>query len=160
MSKIRRAQPEDIFDITNILIDEMHSEIGVGEVNKAKVLEYVKYLIEDGVMFIAESNQVRQDGSGLEISGLVAGHRSEWWWSDQPFLSEDFTFVRKEFRKGSTAIKLMKRLNKYAKQKQLPLVTGVFNDVDLERKNKLFAKVYKPFGFFYLGGELNSIGRS
>jgi hypothetical protein len=75
MSKIRRAQPEDIFDIANILIDEMHSEIGVGEVNKSKVLEYV-------------------------------------------------------------------------------------NDVDLERKNKLFTKVYKPFGFIYLGGELNSIGRS
>jgi len=120
----------------------------------------VTYRYSIDIISVRDGALKLQTSSGLEISGLVAGHRSEWWWSDQPFLSEDFTFVRKEFRKGSTAIKLMKRLNKYAKHKHLPLVTGVFNDVDLERKNKLFAKVYKPFGFIYLGGELNSIGRS
>tara|TARA_R100001086_G_C11728483_1_gene228992 strand:+ start:161 stop:643 length:483 start_codon:yes stop_codon:yes gene_type:complete len=159
MAKIRRALLDDLFEVSNILIEEMHTEVGIGKINKIKVIEYIKYLIEEGIVFILQTSQVKRKGGGLEIAGMTGGHITKWWWSDQEFLSEDFTFVRKKFRRGSTAVRLMKRMNAYAKKNKLLLVTGIFNDVEYERKNKLFSKIYKPFGFIYLGGDLNKIGR-
>ena len=53
----------------------------------------------------------------------------------------------------------MKKLDDYAKKLNIPLVTGVFNDVEHERKNKLFSKIYQHFGYIYLGGDLKVIGR-
>ena len=54
---------------------------------------------------------------------------------------------------------LMKKLDDYAKKLNIPLVTGVFNDIEHERKNKLFSKIYQHFGYIYLGGDLKVIGR-
>ena len=38
---IRKAELIDIFEITNILIDEMYSEVGIGEPVRSKNLEKV-----------------------------------------------------------------------------------------------------------------------
>jgi len=158
--EIRKAQLADIFEITNILIEEMYEEVGVGKPLRAKVLDYITYLHEDGIMYVAETNVVKKDGTGKELAGMTGAHISQWWWSDQDFLSEDFTFVRKKFRKGRLALNLMKKLDTYAKKLKMPLVTGIFNDVEHERKNKLFSKLYQHFGYIYLGGDLKVIGRS
>jgi len=157
--KIREAQLADIFEITNILIEEMYTEVGIGEPSRSKVLDYITFLFNDGALYVAQSNIVKKDGSGTELAGMTGGHISEWWWSDQQFLSEDFTFVRKQFRKGRLALNLMKKLDAHAKKLNIPLVTGVFNDIEHERKNKLFSKLYQHFGYIYLGGDLKVIGR-
>ena len=156
--KIREAELADIFEITNILIEEMYTEVGVGEPSRSKVLDYITFLFNEGALYVAQTNIVKKSG-GLELAGMTGGHISEWWWSDQQFLSEDFTFVRKKFRKGRLALNLMKKLDTYAKKLNIPLVTGVFNDVEHERKNKLFSKIYQHFGYIYLGGDLKVIGR-
>ena len=156
---IREAQLADIFEITNILIDEMYKEVGIGEPVRAKILDYVTFLFENGALYVAQTNIVKKDGGGTELAGMVGAHITQWWWSDQDFLSEDFTFVRKKFRKGRLALNLMKKLDSYAKKLNIPLVTGVFNDVQHERKNKLFSKVFQHYGYIYLGGELKVIGR-
>ena len=155
---IRKAELVDIFEITNILIDEMYSEVGIGEPVRSKVLDYITFLQKDGIIYLLESKIVKKNG-GLEIAGMIGAHITQWWWSNQDFLSEDFTFVRKKFRKGRLALKLMGKLDAYAKKLNMPLVTGVFNDVQHERKNKLFSKIYKHFGYIYLGGDLKVIGR-
>ena len=38
---IREAQLADIFEITNILIEEMYTEVGIGEPSRSKVLDYI-----------------------------------------------------------------------------------------------------------------------
>ena len=50
---IREAQLADIFEITNILIDEMYTEVGIGTPIRAKVLDYITYLHEEGAMYVA-----------------------------------------------------------------------------------------------------------
>ncbi len=157
--KIRKAELTDIFEITNILMDEMYNEVGIGEPSRSKVLDYITTIQKDGIIYVAESSEIRQDGRGLELAGMIGAHITNWWWSDQDFLSEDFTFVRKRFRKGRLALKLMNKLDTHAKKLKMPLVTGVFNDVQHDRKNKLFSKIYKHFGYIYLGGDLKVIGR-
>ena len=155
--KIRKAELSDIFEITNILIDEMHAEVGIGEPVRSKILDYVTFLQKDGIIYLLESSVIKK--GGVELAGIVGAHITQWWWSDQNFLSEDFTFVRKKFRKGRLALKLMNKLDAHAKKLKMPLVTGVFNDVQHDRKNKLFSKIYKHFGYIYLGGDLKVIGR-
>ena len=156
--KIREAELADIFEITNILIDEMYTEVGIGKPSRSKVLDYITFLFNEGALYVAQTNIVKK-GGGTELAGMVGAHVTQWWWSDQDFLSEDFTFVRKKFRKGRLALNLMKKLDTYAKKLNIPLVTGVFNDVEHERKNKLFSKLYQHFGYIYLGGDLTVIGR-
>ena len=156
---IREAELADIFEITNILIDEMYTEVGIGEPSRSKVLDYITFLFNEGALYVAQTNIVKKGGGGLELAGMTGGHIREWWWPAQQFLSEDFTFVRKKFRKGRLALNLMKKLDDYAKKLNIPLVTGVFNDVEHERKNKLFSKIYQHFGYIYLGGDLKVIGR-
>ena len=156
---IRQAQLADIFEITNILIEEMYTEVGIGQPIRAKVLDHITFLHNDGIIYVVETNIIKKDGMGKELAGMTGAHVTQWWWSDQDFLSEDFTFVRKKFRKGTLALKLMKKLDAHAKKLKMPLVTVVFNDVEHERKNKLFSKIYKHFGYIYLGGDLKVIGR-
>ena len=44
---IREAQLADIFEITNILIEEMYTEVGIGEPSRSKVLYYITFLFND-----------------------------------------------------------------------------------------------------------------
>ena len=85
--KIREAELADIFEITNILIEEMYTEVGIGEPSRSKVLDYITFLFNDGALYVAQSNIVKKDGGGTELAGMTGGHISEWWWSDQEFLS-------------------------------------------------------------------------
>jgi len=136
---IREAQLTDIFEITNILIEEMYTEVGIGTPIRAKVLDHITYLHEEGAMYVAETNIIKKDGMGKELAGMTGAHITQWWWSDQDFLSEDFTFVRKKFRKGRLALNLMKKLDTYAKKLKMPLVTGVFNIFEITRR-----MIYNP----------------
>ena len=45
---IREAQLADIYEITNILIEEMYTEVGIGEPSRSKVLDYITFLFNDG----------------------------------------------------------------------------------------------------------------
>jgi len=57
---IREAQLADIFEITNILIDEMYTEVGIGTPIRAKVLDYITYIHEEGAMYVAETNIIKK----------------------------------------------------------------------------------------------------
>lgn len=132
---IRRAAPLDISALVALLV-EMHegTEIPTSPIDSMKMISKINEVVHKGVVLMAvdENNQ---------LMGSVGGMVGKDWWSDQPFLADNWFYVRPEHRKGNVALKLIKNFIKMANDAKLPVRLGHVFSGDLDRKDKFFERL-------------------
>lgn len=134
MTAVRRAEPLDVSALSAMLL-EMHqqTELPTPPINSEKMIGKVNELIHKGVVFVATDEG--------RIVGSVGGSIAQDWWSDQPFLADNWFYVTPQNRQSTTALKLIKSFIEVANEAKLPLRLGHIFSGDIERKDKLFEKL-------------------
>jgi len=98
-----------------------------------KVLARIREAVENGVVFIAE-----RGGKAVGILGLMW---YEPWWSDKRALSDAFFYVQAGERQGGVAVKLLKKAQAFAVEKNSTLLVALYTGVDILRKELFLAKM-------------------
>ena len=84
-------------------------------------------------------------------SGLVPG---QWWYSDQTYLGDLWTYVHPDVRRGRVADELIELNKAVADRFRATLCLAVSTTRDTARKDALYRRHMTPFGqsFIYQGG--------
>ena len=131
------AVAEDIDGICELL-HVMHAENGIGGLNPVKTLQAVADVIDAGVVLIALD--------GERIVGSVGLQHGTWWYSDDLYVGDLWTFVHPEYRRSKIAPRLVKRAREYARGLGLPLLMAVLTPHQPERAEKLLLRQMQPIG--------------
>ncbi len=140
----RVARPQDAAAILDLLLEGHSSDWPFFSVNRDKALGEISRLIEEGIVLVAEQDSM--------VIGSISFDVHEWWFSDDVFLCEVWTFVRPESRQSKAAETLLRRARALAEEAETPLVVGIFSPHQAERKNKLFRRFFKPVGEIFAHG--------
>lgn len=133
----RLERNEQDLENTYWLLTKMHEQVGfdVGRLVPERVIAQIVFCIEHGAVFVEEL-----DGA---IVGAIGLRPDSPWWSDFEFLIDGFFYVVPEVRHTGVAKRLLKAAQAFAASKGLPLYVQITTGVDLDRKEKFFAR----FGF-------------
>lgn len=140
---IRRAGLQDSSAILDLLL-VFHEEHKLGPVTFGLDLDKVKRYILDhlvnGFVFVDD-----------KIRASLALRLDAPWWSSQRMLSDGWFYVHREYRNSTLAKDLMKTARKFGAGMNLPVVVGVFNSEDVDRKDVFFKRNgFSPLGGWYL----------
>lgn len=140
---IREARPEEAGIIATLLLTMAAENWPMVKVNYAKTQASIKGFIENGYVVVAEVDN--------KIVGGIGTIMQTWWFSDDEFISDTFTFVHPDYRDPSTIHNLLENIKGYAKETGNLLFMGIRTLKDTERKNILFRRHLTPAGeiFFY-----------
>lgn len=141
MIRLRVATLSDFPGVLALLM-EMADETAMALANWDKVGAKLSKLL-------SESNVIVADKDG-RIVGSVGLEHTSWWYSDEGYLADRWTFVTKSERKGLTAARLIKFARNYANAQGLPLAMGVWTKDDTARKNSLFRRYLRPIGEMFM----------
>ena len=113
MIDITLAKHEDMYEVADLVIGAFGTETCVkipalGDPKTASKMMFIERYLD----FINKKNPymcyiARKDG---ELIGAVAGYTFVYQWAPQIWGSEDFWYVKKEYRGGSTGVKLFNKL--------------------------------------------------
>lgn len=140
---IRAAVSADIPGVFRLL-QEMHRELPMMSVDDPKALAFIEHLLETGFILVAEA-----DG---KIVGSIGIGPQQWWFSDDWFLADYWTFVSKDSRRSQIAPEMLTRIKEFADKAGMPLMMGIFSLEQVKRKNKLYRKHFKPMGEVFFHG--------
>lgn len=140
--KIRPAKPLDTSNLVRLLT-AAHDESGAyPPVDPAYGLNWITRTLTEGYVIVA-------DVSG-RLVGTLALTNFQFPWSPQYYLSLEWLFVQKKFRKGGSFEALIKACHAYADSKGAPLVAGVSAG---DAKTLLKDKLFQQYGYEYMGGD-------
>ena len=131
------AVAEDLYGICELL-HVMHAENGIGGLNPQKTEQAVANVIDAGVVLIALD--------GERIVASVGLEHQPWWYSDDLYIGDLWTFVHPEYRRSKIAPRLVRRAREYARELGLPLVMAVLTPNQPERAEKLLLRQMQPVG--------------
>ena len=151
--RIRRAKPEELMDIADIVLDSFVSEIhghikeleGTNITNKDKFYNfYVKRAMAKTpfVIFVAEVNDA--------IIGVAGGAISEHHWGNDVWGCEDFWFVDKKHRGSKAGIMLFEKLMEWFKDKKVERIQMTHYTWNPKIKDFYEKKGFKPFEVCYV----------
>ena len=149
-AKYRGARPADKAAVLGLL-KEMHDEVGMFNMSETKVANKIDTVIQNGVCFVATV--------GEEIVGTLGLEPGDMWYSDDGFLSERWTFVKKKFRRSTIGKDLLRLADEYGHWSNQPVVAGVFSPNQVARKNALFRRFFHPVGERFIGGDQDVLRR-
>lgn len=125
-----------IFDHTGILsciikwIDE--AAISYPKPNNG-IAEWVTNVLMGGYGVVAE-----KEG---KIVGTIGMTFTKFPWNNETWImNNEWIHVDKEHRKGGTASKLIEAVKSFANERKLPIVMGIVNGVDIDKKTR-FMKI-------------------
>lgn len=141
---VRRATKEDFAGLSDLLCGQFHQEHMLGPVgfalNAEKAWAHILRTLDKGVSFVA----VR----GGEIVGSIGLIEEEPWWSSEKMVGDAWFYVAPNARASRAARELLKAAMAAA---GAPLIIGVFNSTDLERKDFFFRRQgFIPLGCWYV----------
>lgn len=136
---IRIARPSDIEPILNLLAD-YHTDAHAGF--PAMKREIARKVV---TAHIGSTLVAALDG---RIVGVTALKRDGWWWTDEEFMADVYTYAQKEYRKYGVGMRLIRAAKAYASACGLPLIMAVISGTDVERKDKLYGRL----GLMRVGG--------
>lgn len=149
--KIRPAKPLDASNIARLLI-EAHSESGPGAyppVDHTVGIQWITRTLSEGYVIVA-------DVSG-RLVGTLALTNYQFPWSPKWYMSLEWLYVQKKFRKGGAFDALIKACHAHADEHDAPICAGISAaDVNVFLKDKAF----QQHGYQYLGGEFIRSERS
>ena len=121
----------------------MHAENGLGALNMEKALGVITDVFRNGIVLVAED-----DGKPI---GTVGAKINSWWYSDDEYVSDYWTFVVPVARKTTAAIRLISALRETAKAMKLPLVTGPVTPIEPEEKCRFYRRLgLRPIGGLFM----------
>ena len=123
--KVRRAGPADAEAVVGLL-RRMHDEAPAGALDIGRVRATVADCLANGWVFVSEQ-------SGM-LGGTMALRCSQWWWSSDWHLGDQWLFVHPEHRRAPHARLLLRRARALAQEHAVPLVVGLFSDRRLPGK--------------------------
>lgn len=141
------AMPEDEDQIYNMLTQGLHPENGMFTVAPEKVRHQIKVSTDQqgGVIGLIKQDKKIVASVGLELS--------QFWYSNQWFVSELWNFVLPEYRKSNYAKDLID-FSKWANESlNMMLVMGIMSTIRTEAKIKLYERrLGKMIGGFFVNG--------
>lgn len=150
--RFRRALPLDAEGIMFLLLEKFYPEHRIGKrqlrLDLSKVVQTITNQLETGTTFIAEI--------GGEVVGTLGLYTMAPWWSDEYTLVDQWFYVAPEVRHRGVARRLLAMAKDFAAASRLPLIVGVYNSHDAERKDAFFIRQgFEPLGGWYImdGGQ-------
>lgn len=140
---VQLAQPSMAEEITDVLL-EGRDEGFVFPPDREIVLEFVKDIMNKNGGLLG----VIVGDSGIE--GIIGVKLDKFWFSDQWYLFDLFTFVHPEFRRSTRAKCLLAFAKKCAKEMQLPLVMGIMSNIRTEAKSRLYERQFDRAGNYFV----------
>lgn len=142
MSVTIRAAPAADMPALQDLLRAMHAEVGIGRLDEAKAAGMIHHVLTNGAVFVADL-----DGVIVGSIGLTA---DSWWYSQDRFLTDVWTFVHPDARKTRAAALLIGEARGMAKRIGAPLVLGLFNRVEIDRKAQFYQRLgLEPVGVWF-----------
>jgi GNAT superfamily N-acetyltransferase len=123
------------------LLYKMHSESGLSlpPLDEAKCLKS----LGNSIVLVSEENQ--------EITGMLALQIGEHWFSREKFIGDLVFYVDSDWRASQYAIKLLQKAKERATIEGLPLLLGVVDGKDVERKDMFYVRQgFKKAGGIYM----------
>lgn len=145
MSIIRTIHSHDITTLIK-LGQQMHQESVYAFLpyQEEKVHQFIVDILDDSETqcgFVAE-----QDGL---IIGMMAGYLTDYFFCDKTLACDMVLFVKKDYRGGLTAFRLIRAFQHWALQHNaVELSLGISTNIHAETTGKLYQKM----GFNYVGG--------
>ena len=151
--RVRRARPEELIDVADIVLDNFVSEIhgnikeleGSNITNKDKFYHfYIERALSKTpfVVYIAELNN--------EMIGVAGGSVEEHHWSDIMWGCEDFWFVKKEHRGSKAGIMLFEKLMDWFKDNNAQRIQMTHYTWNPTIKDFYEKRGFKPFEVCYV----------
>ena len=151
--RVRRAKPEELMDIADIVLDNFVSEIhghikeleGSNITNKDKFYDFYvnrAKLNIPFIIFVAEVND--------KIIGLAGGAVAEHPWGNDLWGCEDFWFVDKKHRGSKAGIMLFEKLMEWFKSKKVQRIQMTHYTWNPTIENFYKKKGFKPFEVCYV----------
>ena len=131
MTRIENAQKKDLKEIAKLMIEELSKPPFNEKTNLKSVLKSLNFYFNIEKIFI-----LREKG---EIVGILE-FITEQWWEGKVIIIEDLVIKNKYKSKGFGKL-LMKKLEKYAKQKKLKSINFQTN------KKAISVKFYEKLGY-------------
>ena len=136
---VQLAQPHMAEEITDVLL-EGRDEGFVFPPDREIVLEFVKSIMNKNGGLLG----VIIGDSGIE--GVIGVKLDKFWFADQWYLVDLFTFVHPEFRRSTRAKCLLAFAKKCAKEMNLPLLMGIMSNIRTEAKSRLYERQFDRAG--------------
>ena len=132
--EVRTATIEDCPEILEQLL-MMHREVPFGAINEAKLRKHITHVIDNGIVYVSYAPK----------TGIVTGSCGFLWsqslyWSDDWWATEQWVYVREEYRGSESAVSLLKSIRDLANGLCIPVQFGVNSPYDKDLKNKLFRR--------------------
>lgn len=144
---VRVGTPEDLDQIM-ALVQMMHDEIGITQLNLSRVLPevYGALNLDRGIMGVIGD-------PGGQIEGAILLRMGTLYYSDEEVLEDKGLFVLPDYRasRGGRGGLLIDFAKKAARELGIPLLMGIQNDVDAEGKMRLYKRKFgEPIGATFL----------
>jgi len=140
---VQLAQPHMAEEITDVLL-EGRDEGFVFPPDREIVLEFVKSIMNKNGGLLG----VIVGDSGIE--GVIGVKLDKFWFADQWYLVDLFTFVHPEFRRSTRAKCLLAFAKKCAKEMNLPLLMGIMSNIRTEAKSRLYERQFDRAGNYFV----------
>jgi GNAT superfamily N-acetyltransferase len=150
--KIRLAEPVEadykfLLEVSDKFIHE-HSMGGLSASKNFNVEKIIAWIVQHVAYatFVAEV-----DGQPV---GTIALREDTTWYSDDLHITDGWFYVLSEYRKSGIGVALLEAAKKFAEEKELPLLVGVFNMGNaLQTSQMLERHGFKMAGGLFLSGE-------
>ena len=118
-----------------VMLKEMHSntETDVAPIDQYKLVSKINEVVHKGLVLVSVKDNM--------ITGSIGGMSTSDWWSNQPFLSDMWFYVKPTQRKSDAAISLIKAFIKVGKDAKLKVRLGHIYSGDLDRKDKFYERL-------------------
>lgn len=146
MSRIGLARPEDEIEIFEIC-RRLHAENAVFPLNVDRVINMIRALThrQGGIIGVIRNEK--------QIEALICLTITQFWYSEDFILEEQFNFVLPEYRKSENAKELIIFARAAAEQLGIPLIIGVLSNERTDAKIRLYKRqLGPPSGAYFLVG--------
>lgn len=139
---VRRAGPADAEAVWQVL-RRMHEEAPAGSLDEARAKAVIGDCLASACVLLSEQGGV--------IGGTIALRPTQWWWSSDWYLADQWLFVHPDHRRAPHGRLLLRAARAMAQQAGVPLVVGLFSDRRLPGKiGMLQRELGAPSGAVFL----------
>ena len=140
--EIRIATLADIDILCDILGHEMAPEFDFCATDWDKGSREIRHVLENGQIILAMDDET--------IAGTIGLLEHDYfWWSSDRFITDQWVFVRPQYRQSRVFIMMMKYLGIVAKHSKIPIILSISSPRDVEIKQRLFGRYGKRVGNYF-----------
>lgn len=148
---VRFVKPADVTELCQFL-EAAHNDNAIFKISKTKVLDVVR----DACYPMIEAKYwehpvvVVIDGDDGKIAASLGMMFEQFWYTDEWSLCERWCFVREEYRRSTYAKDLLNWGMWFSDRLKLPFLTGVMSTHRTEAKVKLYGRLMRHIGGFFM----------